>query len=183
MEHGRLVDVYGLRQTEVGAIIDLYQRDVVVGPEIQDERGPGDNRPDSEVLYDFVGTQTDTLQPRLFIPRTIGGEEFNEAVDALDSNLRRVTPQIAGQLANNQEYSLVPRNGAIRITFTRDLGVDTDFFVIRGPLGNVIGVRNTEAVQILQVAGDPTQPGNFVPIPVRIVAEGSTLLLDPVLLG
>ncbi|MEC7583252.1 MAG: hypothetical protein VYE77_02960 [Planctomycetota bacterium] len=183
VEYGRLVDVYGLRETQVGAIISRYERDVIVGSDIQDERGPGDNRPDSEVLYDFIGTELEALQPRLFIPRVIGSEEFDAAFEALDDNLRLVTPQVAGQLANNQEYTLVPRNGAIRLTFSRDLGVDTDFFELRGPLGNVIGVRNAEAVQILEITGDPTQPGNFAPIPVRVVANASRLILDPVLLG
>lgn len=182
-EYGRLVDVYGLRQTSQGSIPDLFQRDVLVGPDIQDERGPGDTRPDPEIRYDFTGSDPDTLQPRLLIPRTIGSADFVELFDALDDRVREITPQVFGQLGANQSFTVVPRNGAFRLRFSAPLGVDEDFFVERNPQGQVVGIRNAEAVQLLEIAGDPTTASSFRPLPIRIVVGGDTLILDPVLLG
>jgi hypothetical protein len=38
-------------------------------------------------------------------------------------------------------------------------------------------------VQLLQIGGDPTQPGTLEPLPARIVVGETSLILDPVLLG
>jgi hypothetical protein len=78
---------------------------------------------------------------------------------------------------------VVPRNAAIRITFTAPLGVTPDFFVERDAGGRITGLRNTEAVQLLEIVGDVSQPGAFAPLPVRVVPQDRQLVLDPVLLG
>src|SRR5690606_3126605 len=67
VEFGRLVDVYGLSAGGAGSTIELYQRDVVIHRDIRDERESSDNLRDEEILYDFIGSDPDTLQPRLFI--------------------------------------------------------------------------------------------------------------------
>lgn len=182
-EFGRLVDVYGLHVTPQGSTIDLYQKDVVIGSDIQDERGSADSTSDSEITYDFIGADPDTLQPRLFIPRDITGESFKSAFAALDDNLREVSPMLFGTGGAGLPFSVVPRNAAIRLTFSAPLGVDESFFVERAASGQITGLRNTEAVQLLRILGDPAQPGAFVPVPVRVVVAGRTLVLDPVLLG
>src|SRR5690606_25333151 len=64
VEYGRLVDVYGLRVTPQGAEIDIFQRDVVIGGNIQDQRPTESNLSDSEITYDFLAADPDTLQPR-----------------------------------------------------------------------------------------------------------------------
>ena len=183
VQYGRLADIYGLQVTPEGSTIALYRRDVVVGPNIQDERGTNENKRDDEVLYDFVGSDPDTLQPRLFIPRDITSPAFKIAFDALDDQTREVAPMLSGQNGPGRPFSVVPRNAAIQLTFSAPLGVDDSFFVERNAAGQVSGLRNTEAVQLLRLAGDPTQPGGFVPIPVRVIVQDRVLILDPVLLG
>ena len=85
VHQGKLVDVYGLRTVQNSQVIDLYQTDMIVGLDIQDERDSGSNKRDSEILYDFVNANPDTLQPRLLITREIGSKEFEDAIDALDT--------------------------------------------------------------------------------------------------
>src|SRR5690606_181752 len=117
VEYGRLVDVYGLRVTPQGAEIDIFQRDVVIGGNIQDQRPTESNLSDSEITYDFLAADPDTLQPRLFIPRDFTGEEFRTAFDALDDELRAVSPMLFGTGGPGVPYSVVPRNAAVRLTF------------------------------------------------------------------
>ena len=183
VEYGRLVDVYGLRITPEGSSIELVQRDVMVGGNIQDQRPTESNLSDTEILYDFIPSDPDTLQPRLFIPRDLDGSEFAEAFAALDDELRTVAPMRFGEGGLGIPYSVVPRNAGIRLSFSAPLGIDDSFFVERGENGEVVGLRNTEAVQLLRIVSDPQEPNGFVPMPVRIVVGESSLILDPVLLG
>ena len=131
VQHGRLVDVYGLRDIGGNPTFDLYRTDVLVGPDIQDERQAGENKPDADVLYDFISANPDNLQPRLFIPRDVDSEEFELAFEALDDNARQITPAQFGQAASDASFSVVPRNAGIRLTFAQGLGLDDDFFVER----------------------------------------------------
>lgn len=184
--HGRLVDVYGLQSVGDGLAMTLHQRDVLIGPDIQDQRDHRNPRPDDEVLYDFVGGDPDTLQPRLFIPREIGSAAFADAFAALGRRLRAVTPMAVGVPGNGRTFSVVPRNAAIALRFDGPLGVDDGFFVQRDAAGRVVALRNTDAVQLLQIAGDPNGAAAetaFRPLPVRIVVRERELILDPVLLG
>ncbi len=186
VEFGRLADVYGIRTTSEGQTVELVQKDVMIGRDIRDERISGtasENKTDSEVRYDFLSADPDTLQPRVFIPREIGSPAFQQLFDDLDNDVSLVTPMLFGQGGAGRPYTVVPRNSAIRLNFSRQLGVTDDFFVVRDADGRVTGLRNTEAVQLLQIAGDPSAPGNFVPLPVRIVVKAQSLILDPVLLG
>lgn len=183
VEHGRLVDVYGLQVTAEGASIALYRKDVVIGGNIQDQRPANSSLRDEEITYDFFGTDPDTLQPRLFITRDMASDAFRAAFDALDDQLREVSPQLYSTTPSASPYSVVARNSAIRLTFSRPLGVTDDFFVERNAQGQVVGLRNTEAVQLLKIVADPTQPNGFVPMPVRVVVGERDLILDPVLLG
>ena len=183
IEYGRLVDVYGLQVTQDGASIALYRSDVVIGNNIEDQRPTGSTLSDEEVLYDFDGADPDTLQPRLFIPRDMTGSAFRAAFDALDDQLREVSPMLFGQGSASLPFSVVPRNGAIKLSFSAPLGIDDSFFVSRNSQGQVTGLRNTEAVQLLKIVADPTQPSGLVPLPVRVVVEERALVLDPVLLG
>ena len=124
VEYGRLVDIYGLQVTPQGASITLYRKDVVVGGNIQDERPTNSALSDNEILYDFIGTDPDTLQARLFIPRDVTGPEFADAYDALDDELRVVSPMLFGQNGNGIPFSVVPRNAGIRLRFSAPLGID-----------------------------------------------------------
>lgn len=186
IEYGRLVDVYGLKSTAAGLVQERFARDVLVGPNIQDERQPGDNKRDEEVLYDFIASDPDTLQPRLFIPREITSQEFLDAVDALDARVSEVTPMAFGQASPTLPFTVMPRNAAIRLVFSSALAIDDSFFVTRGPSGSVNGLRNTEAVQLLQIVGDPNGANAsraFMALPARLIPNGRYLTIDPVLLG
>lgn len=183
VEYGRLVDVYGLQVTPEGSTTTLYRRDVLIGGNIRDQRPANSTLSDSEVTYDFIAADPDTLQPRLFIPRDITSKAFADAFEALDDQLRVVSPMLFGQGGAGMPFSVVPRNAAIRLSFSAPLGVGDDFFVERDPTGRVVGLRNTEAVQVLRIVGDPNQPNGFVPLPVRVIASDRTLVIDPVLLG
>ena len=187
VEFGSLVDVYGLRRTASGAFTALlYERDVLIGADILDERDGGTrNRRDNEIRYDFLSANPDNLQPRLLITREIGTQEFDSAFAALDDRVRRVTPGLFGQNTTQQPFSVVPRNGALRLSFSRDLGIDNSLFYT---LENeqIIGVKNAEAVQLLRIVGDPNDGdhrGDFEVLPTRLVAKGAHLIVDPVLLG
>lgn len=183
IEFGRLVDVYGLEVTPQGSTRQLFQKDVLIGSDIVDQRGTGDALRDDEVLYDFFGADPDTLQPRLFIPRDLTSPAFKDAFEALDDRVREVSPMAFGSGGPGLPYSVVPRNAAIRLMFSAPLAVDDSFFVERDSSGLVTGVRNVEAVQLLKIVGDPTQPNAFVPLPARVVVQGRGIVIDPVLLG
>ncbi len=183
VEFGRLVDVYGLQSGAGGSTIELFRHDVLIGSNIRDERTSNQTLSDAEIVYDFIGADPDSLQPRLFITRDISSAEFKAAFDALDDELREVTPMVFGSNGPGNPFGVVPRNAAIRLTFSRKLSVDDSFFVERDVNGQVAALRNTEAVQLLKIVGDPTQPNAFTPVPVRVVVDDNTLVLDPVLLG
>ncbi|MFT7535515.1 MAG: hypothetical protein ACI85K_001468 [Hyphomicrobiaceae bacterium] len=184
VEYGRLVDVYGLQVTPGGTAIPvLFKADVVIGGNIQDQRPTESNLSDAEILYDFLAADPDTLQPRLFIPRDVTGDDFNAALEALDDELRTVSPMLFGEGNVGIPFSVVPRNAAVRLTFSASLGIDDTFFVERSANGQVMSLRNTEAVQLLRIVDDPTQPNGFVPLPVRVIVGDNQLTLDPVLLG
>lgn len=183
VEYGRLVDVYGLRQGPDGTILDLFERDVVIGSDIDDQRPPGSTADDATIRYDFLGNDPDTLQARLLIPRLIDSDEFREAYDALDDQLREVEPMRTGQNGLGLPFPVVPRNAALRLRLSARPGVDESFFVERGADGLVSGLRNTVAVQLLRIVGNVEQPGAFAPIPARVIVKPRALVLDPVLLG
>ncbi|HEX6811880.1 MAG TPA: hypothetical protein VF384_09690 [Planctomycetota bacterium] len=194
VEYAQLADVYCLRN----GVQVLYDpdgaetrtppgrakgRDVVVGSNIRDQRSTTSTLGDAEITYDFIGSDPDTLQPKLFIPREETSAEFRIAFEALDDQLREIAPMTFGQGRPGLPYGVVPRNAAVRLTFSAALGVDDGFFVERNETGAVSGLRNTEAVQLLKIVGDPNQPNAFVPLPVRVIVQGPTIVLDPVLLG
>lgn len=183
VDFGRLVDVYGLRTTPSGTLTELYARDVVIGGNISDQRPANSSLTDSEITYDFTGADPDSLQQRLLIPREVTSPEFAAAFDALDDEAREVTPMLFGQGGPGTPFSVVPRNAGIRMRFSAPLGVDDSFFVERDAQGVVTGIVNTEAVQLLKIVGDPTQPLAFEPVPVRVIVKEREIVLDPVLLG
>ncbi len=186
VHQGRLVDVFGLRQVGALSLQELYQRDVLIGSNITDQRDGNSNLKDNEILHDFTNTNPDNLQPRLLITREIGSIEFKNAFDALDAGVRLISPDQFGRDTSVVPYPVVARNAALRLTFATDLGITDDFFVDRDINGQIIGVKNTEAIQLLNIVGDPTDAqdaGDFQIIPSRFVVRGNQILVDPVLLG
>jgi hypothetical protein len=186
MQHGKLVDVYGLRTIAGSQVIELFQTDVIVGIDIQDERDSGSNKTDEEILFDFISANPDTLQPRLLITREIGSPEFETAVASLDKNVRSISPNQFGRNSEVAPYSVVPRNAALRLVFSSRLSITDDFFYAKDANGKITGFKNAEAVQLLKIVGDPNDKkfeGDFQVIDTRITVRGKTIIIDPVLLG
>ncbi len=186
VEYGRLVDIYGLVDIAGESSVELFENDVMVGPDIQDERSGNSSKADGEILYDFISPNPDNLQPRLLITRDIGSTEFKSAYDALGARLRKITPGLFGQDTTVNPFSVAPRNGVFQLSFAADLGVTDEFFVTKDQNGQVTGLKNTEAVQLLKIVGDPrdgSHQGDFQVIPARVIVKGHRLLIDPVLLG
>ena len=184
---GRLVDVYGLRTVASGGTaIELFESDVVIGPEIVDERDGNSRKTDPEITYDFLAVDPDSLQQRLLITREIGGSEFKKAFDRLDDNALVIDPATFGQDTSNRTFSIVPRNAGMRLDFSKDLGVTEDFFLAKDQNGAITGIKNPEAVQLLEIIGDPrdnTHTGDYKLIESRIAYKGNRIVLDPVILG
>ena len=183
VEFGRLVDVYGF---DANDSIILAEKDVMIGSDIKDQRPANSAIPNEQILFDFLSADPDTLQPRLLITRRVGSSEFDEGFDQLDDRVRELTPARFGSQGSSQAFSVMPRNAAVRLTFTQNVGVDLGFFVEYGPSGEIVGQLNTEAVQLLEIVGDPNDgdpTGDFRVIPSRVVPRGRELIIDPVLLG
>ena len=181
---GRLVDVFGLEtQADGSRLLTLVERDVLVSSSIEDERNAGDLVGDDDIQFDFLSPDPTTLQPRLLITREVGSPEFDELFDQLDDGASVVTPAVFGQ---EDPFPVVPRNGGFRLTFTRTLPVDNSFFYELGDNGQVEGLRNVEAIQLLRIVGNPNDDnlvGDFVPVAARLNVKGNTVVVDPVLLG
>ncbi|MFM1871114.1 MAG: hypothetical protein RL398_536, partial [Planctomycetota bacterium] len=115
VEFGRLADVYGYQVTPQGQSITLFEKDVLIGPDIEDERSTNDSKRDEEIFYDFIGSDPDTLQPRLLIPRSIESTDFQDAFAALDDEVRQIAPMVFGGNGPGRPFGVVPRNAAVRL--------------------------------------------------------------------
>ncbi len=186
VHQGKLVDVYGLRTIGGTTVIEQYMTDILVGLDIQDERDSSSNKADEDILYDFISANPDTLQPRLLITREIGSKEFNDAYTVLDRNVKLLAPSQWGRNTSKAPYTVVPRNAALRLTFSGDLGITDDDFYVRDDKGKITGFKNAEAVQLLKIIGNPNDKnyaGDFQVIDARLVVRGDHIIVDPVLLG
>ncbi len=193
VESGRLVDVYGVAKKKVGnRVVDetvLVEKDVVIGTDIKDDVRAG--KLPSEVVYRFASADPATGQEKLVIqidPQLVNGvptnPKFLKAFDKLDDHLKNLGASYYGQDVSKKPFDVAPRNGAIRLTFSKPLGLSQDFFTVQDKNGRPIGLRNTRAVQLLEIQGDPSKgKGSFKIIPIRVVYKGNVLVLDPVILG
>ena len=193
VESGRLVDVYGVAKRKIGSqIVEetvLVEKDVVIGTDIKDDVRAG--KLPSEVVYHFASADPATGQEKLVIqidPQLVNGvptnPKFLEAFDKLDDHLKNLGAGYYGQDVNKKPFDVAPRNGAIRLTFSKPLGLSQDFFTVQDKNGRPIGLRNTRALQVLEIQGDPTQgKGSFKIVPARVVYKGNVLVVDPVILG
>jgi hypothetical protein len=189
VEYGRLVDVYAYRRTNParpsrGDTLHrspvLVARDVVVNSFL-----------DSDALFDASGEVRIEANYR-FQPFDIGighdellilwddqvpgeRERFQAALDRATRTLNELPAAYRGQNTNTRPIPLMPRNGVLKLTFSRSLNLDTAFFQ-----------ANPAAVQLLEFKGDPktSPPGQaFRPAIYRVIAQGAVLLLDTTILG
>jgi NAD(P)-dependent dehydrogenase (short-subunit alcohol dehydrogenase family) len=109
------------------------------------------------------------------ITREVDSAGFKQAFDRLATKAQQVSAAFFGQDSVSQPFTAVPRNAALLLTFSKNLGLAPNFFETRDANGRMVSVNNTIAVQLLEIRGDPydgKQEGDFRVIPSRIVNAG-----------
>ena len=84
--------------------------------------------------------------------------EFGADVTCLDKDQKRIGALQDGQVPLYEPglEELVLRNvNSGRLTFSGDLGVTDDDFYVRDPGGKIVGYKNSDAVQLLKIVGNP----------------------------
>lgn len=188
VEVGRLVDLFAYRVVDQTGTLDrratrnrqpvLIARNVVVNPAIS-----------SNALFDVTGAARSDANFR-FLPFDVSvghdqllilwddrieSTQFESARTAAETGLVSVAPAFRGQNVLTQPVPVAPRNGAFKLTFTRGLGVDSNFFR-----------NNPGAIQLLRFRDDPDVVGPlraFVPQDVRVIAQDNVIILDTTVLG
>jgi len=186
---GRVVDVYayrridpsiGDRRLRVNREIELIERDVVINPAIE-----------TQSIFDAAGNEVESARYE-FLPfdKEVGHEQlivlwddrpgpeaqdFQDALAAAQLGLISLPDSYRGQNTQTRPIPIVPRNAAIKLTFTGPIGATSDFFE-----------ANPAAVQLLEFQGDPNfvQPVDaFRILPYRMIVGSDSLVLDTTILG
>jgi hypothetical protein len=189
VELGRLVDVYayrrinesnGDRRQRTNRELRLVARNVVINSNI-----------DSQPLFDAAGQVIPTANYE-FLPfdKNVGHEElvilwddragaeaerFRVALDSAQRGLAQVPASFRGQNTQSRPIPIVPRNAAIKLTFTSPVDVDEAFFT-----------ANPSAIQLLEFKGDPAvvDPVDaFRILPYRVIPQGTSIILDTTILA
>ncbi|MFN9755287.1 MAG: hypothetical protein ACK58X_02620 [Planctomycetota bacterium] len=198
VEIGRVVDVYAYRRATSsptdGSAADrrerakrelvLIERDAVISANLA-----------TEPLFDAAGNEVASADYE-FLPfdKTVGHEEllilwddratglpqgedkkFSVALAAAKSGLTAVPASFRGQNTLTRPIPIVPRNAALRLTFSGPIPVDQQFLN-----------DNPAAIQLLEFKGDPAivDPANaFRILPYRAITSGNTIVLDTTIQG
>jgi hypothetical protein len=185
---GRLVDIYayqridtslGDRRNRFNRHPVLIQRDVAVNPNLETQSlfDPAGDEVTS-ANYEFRPFDIRTGHEDLLIlwdNRGIEASRFQTAFANAQLGLTELPPSFRNQNTSSRPMPVVPRNAAIVLEFSGPLSVDNTFFEI-----------NPGAVQLLEFRGDPAvvAPADaFSSIPARTIVSGSTIILDPTILG
>ena len=194
IEVGRLVDVYAYQRIDTSVAdrrlranrrLELVARNVVVNSNIE-----------SQSLFDAAGNAIATAHYQ-FLPfnKTVGHEElvilhdnraevgqgteaaeFGAALKNAQLGMTTLPPSYRGQNTLTRPIPIVPRNAALKLTFSSSIEQPDVFFA-----------ANPEAIQVLEFKGDPavvTQPENlFRVLPFRIISQGTTIILDTTILA
>lgn len=189
INYGRLVEVFAFRRVDPtnGQRRDALNRvavrvasNVVIDPRVE-----------TQALYDPLGEEDPNADYR-FRPFDVevGHEEllilwddthpdesqrFQDALDTAVANLTPVPAAVESQNTTVQPIPVAPRNAALKLKFTRDVGVSDEFFV-----------ANPASLQVLEIVDDPgtTNPNRaFRTVPFRVLTQGDSLIVDPSLLG
>ncbi|MHC4898434.1 MAG: hypothetical protein ACYTGW_15130 [Planctomycetota bacterium] len=186
VEYGRLVDIYSYRRTDptradrrdtLHRVPTLVTRDVVVRPDLETDR-----------LFDVTGGEVVNAHYR-FLPfdvsvghtellilwdDTVPGEkdDFEVAVWNATNGLPELSPAFRDQDPVTRPIPVIPRNAALKLTFDKDLGVDSAFYG-----------ANPNVLQLLEFI-DRSNQTLFRPVRTRILADGSNaVVIDTSLLG
>lgn len=190
VEIGRLVDIYsykrvdasiGDRRLRTNRRLELVARNVVINSGIE-----------SQSLFDAAGQVVPTASYQ-FLPfdKTVGHEEllilwdntpgspeaanFDAARTAATAGLLAVPASYRGQNTQTRPIPIVPRNAAIRLTFSTKLDVTPEFFT-----------TNPSAIQVLEFKGDPNVVAPvdaFRMLSCRVIPDGKSIILDTTILG
>lgn len=189
IEYGRLVDIYsyqmvnqtnGDRRDRFNRRLQLYARDVVINPNIETQAlfdAAGAVNPDAN--YEFRPFDKRVGHEELVIlwdsSADTEAQQFQDALARAQQGLPELAPAFRNQNTSTRPIPVAPRDGALRLTFSAPLQVDASFFRI-----------NPAAVQLLEFKGDPdvVPPFDaFRAVPFRVIVSGSTLVIDPTILG
>jgi hypothetical protein len=189
VEIGRLVDVYSYRRIDDGVgdrrirtnrTLELIARNVVVRGGIE-----------SQSLFDAAGNAVQTANYE-FLPfdKTVGHEQlvilwddrtgpeqksFQNALASAQAGLTAVPSAYRGQNTQTRPIPIVPRNAAIKLSFSGPVSVGEDFFR-----------ANPSVIQLLEFKGDPkvVQPADaFRILPFRVLPQGNSIVLDTTILA
>ncbi len=186
LQYGRLVDIYAYRRVEVG-IKDrldprnrhavLVQRDVVVGPRVQN----GDPFATDTASYRYLPYDRQAGRRGLLILWDDQNKDEKAAYDRAllnaTNSLASVNDHAAFQPGNQLAPPMVPADAAIVLTFDSPLGLDSAFFR-----------QVPTALQVLQLVGNPdvvSHGAAYRLLDTRIVSKenGRILIIDPEISG
>jgi hypothetical protein len=185
LEYGRLVNIYAWRRVDpkVADRLDprnrqpvLVSREVLVNPGIfNEDRFASDT---ARYLYMPYDRQTGHRDLLILWDDQEASEKgnFQKAMDSASSGLPLVSDHSAFGFGSSQP-PLVPADAAVRITFDRPLGLETEFFK-----------SAPSSIQVLELLGDPTVVGAgaaYSRISTRVISKeaGRHLIIDPEVSG
>ena len=186
---GRLVDVYSFRRIDpsisdrrlrVNRELELVATNLVINANIESQSlFNAAGSPAENANYEFLPFSKEVGHEQLVIlwDNRPGDEQqnFDAAFANAQSGLSQLPASYRGQNTQTRPIPIVPRNAAIRLSFSAPLDVPTDFFV-----------SNPAAIQLLEFKGDPNlvNPADaFRILPYRVIPQGDTIILDTTILG
>ncbi|MCB9877399.1 MAG: hypothetical protein H6835_07335 [Planctomycetes bacterium] len=102
-------------------------------------------------------------------------QRFQDALAVAQEGLSQLPASYRGQNTQTRPIPIVARNAAVRLRFSSKLDVTESFFA-----------TNPSAVQVLEFKGDPAvvDPADaFRILPVRVIPNGDSIILDTTILG
>ncbi|MFT4512657.1 MAG: hypothetical protein ACI89X_000781 [Planctomycetota bacterium] len=189
VEIGRLVDVYAFRRIDpnvgdrrlrANRELELIARNVVINANIESQSlFDAAGNPVATANYDFLPFDKNVGHEQLIVlwDDRAGPEQqgFKDAFADAQTGLSQLPDSYRGQNTQTRPIPIVPRNAAIRLRFSGDLGASPDFFV-----------ANPSAIQLLEFKGDPevVDPVNaFRILPYRVIPQGDSIILDTSILA
>jgi len=189
VQMGRLVDVYAYRRIDTanGDRRDRFNRrlvrvrtNIAINPNLQAQSlFDAAGNPSATASYEFLPFDKATGHEELVIlwddQDPSEAAKFEVALADAQKGLTELAAAYRGQ-PSSRPIPIVPRNAAIVLNFSNDLGVDEAFFR-----------ANPGAIQLLEFKSDPatvTQPTDlFRILPSRVLPQGNRVIIDTTLQG
>ncbi len=169
VEFGRICDVYAQDPTDPGGAPRLMERDVVVGLDVPP---PSDVPVQAASPYAWRPRDPFTGRPRLLIRRAAGSAQADDLLARARRALGSLLPRDDLRTAPP-----VPFDAALVLRFDAPVPLTLDDLAARDDRGDVTGLVNHAAVQLLR---DPEADGaRLLPLPARILPRGDRIVVDP----